>query len=355
MIEFFNLIIQQLGGILVGVIATILGAVLISKYSIDMKIVNFLSRNSTLYELKEIINKNFIKFPALGPTLYYKNDLNSKSPQKNPFFMFFSQEGKQIQEFKAFMIPSLDNGHIEKKNEQKLSAALDDQWSLYLINLGDKIRRNLIENPKIEPGKRIVFLEQNVLNTFLQDPDRIIKDSKIATNGSLEILEYSERDNFQKFGLSIINKVIQTIYLHKINMDYLDSINCFYIDKRVVKSNQYYDFGYYKIDGISVIFTPAYLMDNVKTIVQDKVHIGETRLQKSKIKDFEEDFNSLWEHYKMCRTKQKQLMINENPDDFFENLSSEYYKEIYFTAEYFNQGYFQLLKKVLKTKLGYKF
>lgn len=300
-------------------------------------------RNPDIRRLKAYLKQHGLEpLPVKGiggviqQTRYYWRKIPEGVPTQT--YHFFLNEELQLEEFKAIMIPALDNNHgalgsalYKNSSWDRLS---EDPWLVYLFRLGKKIKA------KGTPAQRLIIFDKKLLNTFLESPAELKKAWGSRRRGG----------SLGELARAAIETAFEIACVHCVLQPFQSCISTIYLDKTKVDSNRYYDFGLYRLRKVPVVYYPVYRKGVDKKIVKEKILIGQNFLQHSAIKEFENDFDALFNFREGIKEAQKEN-LQEDSSAHFDTLSSQYYQDEEYDSylfETFGRGYVQQIRKVLK-------
>jgi hypothetical protein len=303
-------------GITVGVIGSVIAAIIYASWT----------GSTPLKKLKELIfqkireekiKKRYLgefdkgRLPGSRTSLYYYRDFlrknKSSSAQFGAPFELLEDDAIELRKLRAFLIPPLDNGRRNKVDDINnitnisLAADINIKWHEYFQAIGRKARLSRRSNNNKAIARRIVFLDKSLIEFIFSDMDAVIAESQISTDGKLIIPK-----NITALGILAqysIKMAIHLMTIHQFSLMFAEDVETMYMDKSIVRSNQYYDFGLYDFSGVKLVYMPQYLKSRDKKIVGDRVYISESRRQRQLIREFEQDFDELW---KVCEEEASQ-------------------------------------------------
>jgi hypothetical protein len=246
----------------------------------------------------------------------------------------------------------LDSGHrLNEKSRQerigRVHLTLDKSWSDYLHGIGLKATQSLEKGPF--DGCRIVFFDRELLLFFLENSEWIITENSKWVVAEADG-EKARATRLAGLAHSAVRYASNIIAIHEIMMIYYKGIKCRYYDKGEIKTTDYFDFGYYKIEGVPVIYTPIYQKNIRKGIREERVLIGDKFSHQDGIQDYLRSFDQLW-NWPRCALEaadQEQLMRSDvrPPDTLLKPEEYEHYATL--TLEFFDKTYFAALNNIFK-------
>lgn len=308
-------------------------------------------RRPRIKEFREKYVKPYEGKPDGGKPNYYAYSGHPSQDGRKPTYHFFVEESVQIEQFMGFLIPPMDFGHgrQNKRERGEFESELDfnEEWDLYLTKMGDKAKR--LKNSTDEDGnrlfRRIIFFNKDVLLLFLENYSKIFKAAQMQGSGFRVDPEDSENSRLRSLARSIILYSCDIGAIHKRVYGQKNYFDCYYLDKSVVPSSKYYDFGLYRIEGIDVIYNPIYVKDGKKSIVEERVLIGTQLEQRRRIEEYKEDFRDLWDI--AVRDKQNQdILMEKAKEKYFEG--DKYYSKASLSVEFFEKGYGKALNRIFE-------
>ena len=313
-------------------------------------------RNSIKQLKKEYIFSGKLK-PYKGSKVpqYYYNDRTEKDPNDIPIYYFFISENIDIEKFKAFLIPGLDYGHGISSGGKNF---INEEWKNYLVEIKEKIKKSIKKGISVD-AKRIVFIDKFFLDVFINESERVIADAGISFDTLLQAKGIKDENSIQQLARFIIRLAYYVMKIHDASWGSEEVISCYYVDKSLMNSNQYYDFGLYGIEGVDVVYNPIYLKGINKNLVRDQLYIGATRIQKKQIQMFENDFDEIW---KKCeKIDAREMEANRKRaktdrlfrDKYYSGISNDYYKQKVYRFIDFHKGYYKRIKEIFKEKLSH--
>jgi len=270
------------------------------------------------------------------------------SREEKETYHFFIGNVK-IQQFMAFLIPSIDFGHgfrrpDDKEPKQKFDKhrlQFDDNWDKYLDGIGMKVQE-ASEEGHIKASRIILFDKQRLL-LFIFNSDWVFREVKAEKHSPLTI----QAESLIQYCFDIV-MVQRKVKKYK-------EIKCRYVAESVVAANECYDFGLYKIDGVQIVYSPICLKDGDGTIKREKVFIGNTFRQKSGIVELVEDFECLWKAGDQRCNNQSHGGEEAITQDKLREPSSKLFKLDFLTPEFFDEIYCKEIKRLLKVNLDVEF
>ena len=327
----------------------------------------------------------FVRVVLKQPKYYVKlHKLNGKKAEKandyshfdtNFAFAFFAKEKYRLSEFKAFLIPPVDNGHIINHLDISKPCFLSSEWLDYFIEVHDRIGKSSKTYPDCD-FQRIIVIDRVIMDIFLFEMPFLkrvwFNYAEKLEKPKFQLIRNPRREEEYSVPLfDFVRYVIRYVYSVKTIHDILKDVPglaCYYIDKSAFSSNQYYDFGYYKVDGIDVTYNPIYQKGFKKRVLQEKVCIGVLGHQKRAIDSYKRDFNKFWALAKReCPPREKNFSDNHqrftvlcdkvaNYSKGFEanavkaeelrDGSHRFINSRYFSSEHFARTYMRLIQVV---------
>lgn len=291
---------------------------------------------------KEYLGVFKAKKAGNGNTVYYFRDRDSyrKTAFGAPFELLNDQD-IQLRKLRAFLIPPLDNGRAGlEKTSESLVVQTAEAWKHYFDAIGKKAKEAQGVSAQAI-AQRIIFFDKFLLDFFLNDEKWAVECSGVSTDGHLSMP--SNASGLGRFAQYAIRTAYHLITIHRYNRPYAGAVETRFIDKSVVQSNQYYDFGLYDFSGVTLVYMPHFLKTKEKTMVGDKVLVGDSSHQREAIREFEDDFNELW---RLCEeNKSTETRLMSDPDagnaarQELATLSSSSFERLYYNP---------LLERLLK-------
>lgn len=345
-------------GIIYGVVASII-AILFTSMWLGVAPHKKLADRFISARLRTRIRKDYLgefeakKSGAWGSILYYfRNDQTYPKTAFGAPFALLSDPAVELREFKAFLIPPLDNGRAKVTKEplstgmESLVAGISITWQEYFDAIGTKAKSARSEN-KQTIARRIVFIDKNLIDYVIADSENAIKLSGISKDGNLSIP--IEIDDLGKFSQYAFRAAYHLLSIHRFNNTYIHDVETIYVDKSMVQSNQYYDFGLYNFSGARLVYMPHYLKDKTKTMVGDKVILDESRTQRELISEFESDFIILWERCKQVLREEERIRTD---GDGWQASGRKFLQA--HSASFFHEVYYVPLNKIFHDELYWK-
>jgi hypothetical protein len=284
------------------------------------------------------------------PTLYYFRDEQTFLRSKfGAPLDFLKDSAVELLEFKAFLILPLDRtGQSEvdrSASNAPLHAEIDQRWKDYFDAMGDKAEIAASrENRAV--AQRIVFFDKSLLDYVLLDTDNAIRESGISMDGQLTIP--TDVSPTRKAAQYSIRMAYHLLTIHGFNLAYKKYVETIYMDKSIVRSNQYYDFGLFNFSGAKLVYMPHYLKSTTKIMVGDQVILSENRSQLELINEFERDFQDVLKRCSPHLKEETRLRSNS----IHISTARKYLRA--YTAEFFGQIYYEPLLKVFINRLKWK-
>ncbi len=366
--------------LLSAVFSWFLGVLMIPAAQFFSEIVRFKRRvlHSDIRRLKQWLKKHKLEpletsrmVGLLKRTRYHTRTIEEGEPSQT--YHFFFQEENDLEEFKAVMIPALDNHHgglwTALSAHPRGENLGQEPWLIYLHLLGVKISRGRksVGRPKSHDqastteisASRVIIFDRNLLNTFLESPGNLkeISGYRLSSANQGELFEGEHTGALAELARDAIRNAFEIVAVHTVLQLFSEKISTLYLDKSKVESNRFYDFGIYRLGGVPVVYHPVYLKGVGRRVVREKVFIGSNLLQQSQIQEFETDFDTLFAVRDSIQAGQRKN-LNESPASdqehtYFSDLSSNYFQKVdAYLFEYFERGYIQKIKNVLKDEFG---
>ncbi|HEY0557288.1 MAG TPA: hypothetical protein VGG20_23735 [Thermoanaerobaculia bacterium] len=313
-----------------------------------------LSSKPQVHKFEKLVKETYQKYPAKRPHYYCRENYKPRE-KESPTYHFFIRDDVEIQEFMAFLLPSLDFGHGRKSLpiDVGLQHKFIRHWDEYLRRIAVKVKnasntpnakrvRSSVghkESPRRPRGSRIVFFDKDLLLLFLFNYDWIYE----ANDGS-----DTPRSQFAK---AIIEYAADIVVIQN-RMKLYEAIECRYIAESEVRATDYYDFGLYTIENTQIVYAPIPKKDSTQKIWTEKIYIGDTARQKRAIKEFVEDYENLWyATYEECGAEGNKSAITE--EALSEPRENFYYNLNYLTSEFFERIYIDRIYRILHEKSGF--
>ena len=230
------------------------------------------------------------------PTYYYFVDTllddgkeSGSSPPPN--------EGIALQRFEAFLIPELDNGHSGRSFEDLRELAFSKsrvgrRWKRYLTEMGAKVAASK-KSGDLESARRVIFFDKYLANLILFDLERLVEPIRPISPDRLAVRP-PDNDRLTLMTYFAIQRAMDLIVIHRALAGSASEVDTRYVDKARIRSNQFYDYGPYKFNGVEVVYQPIYRKGFGREVVRERIFLGENLLQNSQIKEFSRDFESVW-------------------------------------------------------------
>jgi hypothetical protein len=303
------------------------------------------------------------RYPKRRPLYFIREHAEHRTASLDPTYHFFIRKGINIEEFMAFLLPSLDFGHGSRVQSARNGSRLEfnAEWDEYLIEIGERIKKvkkeysgeaigkikkqRLREAEDIPLWSRIVFFRKHVLVLFLLHHEQL---NAWARNESL-----SERA-LKQFADGIINYAFDIAMIHERMQDYKEEIDCRYIAESAVPASDCYDFGVYKVEGIHIAYVPVQLNDGDMRIKKEKVYIGTTRRQRQGIREHILTYCSLWQAAeRQCHRNETHL--NHMTPKELDDPRCEKFGYDHLTRESFDLIYGRALAQILTSEFDATF
>lgn len=232
---------------------------------------------------------------ALCESRYLSRErVGEENPHEKPLYHYFV-EGVELEEFRGFLVPPLDAGHTELAAREGIKK-LSRNWKTYLDGLNRKALeareriakrqgRGLESVPAI--GRRIVLFDKFLIDLFL---------AEMACSATLRHNIIGPGRNGQSKELERLLRVAEIIAydtwsIHKLGHK---AIECIYLDKARIQTNQYYDFGLYATGSARAVYNPIFAKDINKAITEERLFISDVHRHSREIAEFARDFDELW-------------------------------------------------------------
>ncbi len=241
---------------------------------------------------------------------YYRDEDAYKKTKFGAPFELLQDNRTQLQAFRAFLIPPLDNGRaglIRQQSEaESLVSQTADEWERYYKAIGAQSDAQKKMHGSVI-SKRIVFFDRFLLDFVIRDTQRAIERSQITDDGSLSYP--TTVGGLGKFAQYAFRTAYHLITIHRYNRPFNDAVETIFIDKSEIQSNHYYDFGYYDFDGVRLVYMPHFLKSKTKTMVGDKVLLDSNSLQQQYIQEFIDDFEHV---YGLYDSAEEQMILDDD-------------------------------------------
>jgi len=291
----------------------------------------------TVDEFAKRVRTSHQGFPSDKRSPHYYVRL-APSDKEAPVYQFFAEPEVSIQRFMGFLIPPLDSGHgIEHGAEPRQNVLrFKEGWDKYLQGIKENVSKGV--------ARRIVFFDKEMLHLLLFETRWIFDAAQIEGSEFKALAHTSLLANSAR-------RLIRYAYnIAKIHDRIKDGIECRYVAKAVVAASEYYDFGFYQIEGVPIVYTPIPFKDEFKSLAKEKIYIGDTARQLRGIKEFEADFTRLWERTKPYCDKQLHKAGTIKRESL--TPASSYCQLDFLTVEFFEAIYFARIKEIVQATMG---